>query len=197
MALDALILQKGNSDVHSGLPLAIITGTGLSPRPRMRVDASQTSFWEGREFRVFHEFSLSAGASQWLRFVVPLDVVIHGRVLTVVQGNLRFALSAGGTPSGPWTPKVVQAVNSMSERPFYIGQVTSDVGGTVVAPVERDVLLLETGTSQASTVTQTVAESGLSAGTYYVELRNTGNGTLRGIYHVHWEERQPRSPIIY
>ena len=62
----------------------------------MRVDASQTSFLEGREFRVFHEFSLAAGASQWLRFVVPLDVVIYGRVLTVVQGNLRFALSTGG-----------------------------------------------------------------------------------------------------
>lgn len=63
--------------------------------------------------------------------------------------------------------------------------------------VERDVQLIETGTSQAVTVQSILEESGQAAATYYAELRNSGSGTLRGVYSVVWEEVQPKSPVLY
>lgn len=41
-----------------GFPAAIMTG---STNPRLRTDNSQTSFFEGREFRTFYEFSIATG----------------------------------------------------------------------------------------------------------------------------------------
>lgn len=197
MALTALALAEGHNITHSTFPVELITGTGVTPKPRLRVDASQTSFWEGREFRVYQEFNLAAGTSLWLRFVTPLDVVIHGRTITVVQGNCRFALGTGGTPAGTWTTKDVFPVNAMSEAPSYTREVQASVGGSVTGLTERDVMILETGSSSAVSVQQSVAESGMPASTYYVEVRNTGGGQLRGLYQVHWEERKPRSAVIY
>lgn len=170
----------------------------MNPRPRLRVDVSDTAFMEGRQFRVFYEFSIASGTSVFGRFVVPSDVIIHHRELSVVQGNLRFALSTGGTASGTWTARTVIPVNSMANRPLpvYSSTVTSAFGGTVSGGTEVDLVLLETSSSNAPTVTNLAPEVGLGAGTYYVELRNTGGVALRGVYQVIWEEVQPRSSGI-
>lgn len=197
-AFDALVLKQGDRDVNSCLPVDLLTGTGSDPRPRLRVDAAQTSFLEGRQFRVFHEFSIAPGASQWIRFTAPLDLVVIGRTLTVIQGLVRFALVTGGTPSGVWATKTVFPVNSMANKPAYVGQVTADVGGSLSGGSERDLMLLGTGVSnQAATVQASISEVGLGAGTYYVELRNTGSQNVVGLYQVLWEEYQPRSVRIY
>lgn len=202
MPLDALNIQRGPAGakelMYSDWPMELVTGTGASPRPRLRVDPGQTAFFEGRQFRVFHEFNIAAGASQWLRFIAPLDVIVTGRNLSVVQGNLRFALGTGGTPGGTWTAKTVQGINTMAERPspLYAATVTAASGGTQTGIVEQDLAILETGTSQAVSVQSSASEVGLAAGTYYVELRNTGTGALRGLYTVVWEERQARSPEV-
>lgn len=203
MPLDALNLSKGpidgKIDVYSDWPAALVTGTGASPKPRLRVDPGQTAFWEGRQFSTFHEFNLVTGTSLWGRFIVPIDVVVVKRSITVVQGNLRFALSSGGTPSGTWTAKAVFPVNAMSERPapVYASQVTASFGGSVAGGTESSLAVLETGNAQAVTVDRAADEVGIPAGTYYVEVRNTGAGNLRGLYEVLWEERQPASPLIY
>lgn len=197
MPLRGLIVKDSQGWEHTThLPLELITGTGSDPRPRLRVDASQTSFFEGREFRVYHEFNIASGASVWLRFTVPLNCSIHNRDIMVVQGNLRFALGTG-TSSGVWTPKQVLPVNARTDRALYIGEITCDFGGTGTGVTERDVMLLETGTTQAVTAHASVPEQGMAPGVYFVELRNTGSGTLRGLYRVHWEEAQPRSSLIY
>lgn len=199
--LDSLLLQNSPGVTQqSCLPMALLSGTGADPRPRLRVDPGKTAFFEGREFRAYHEFNIAAGQSQFLRFVVPapLNVIIHGRDVTVVDGKLRFALSSGGTPAGTWTPKTVFPVNACSNlpAPLYVGQVTSDSGGTVTGQNERDILLIETPTGQASTVNLGISQVGLPANTYYVELRNTGSGAVRGLYRVHWEEVQAQSERI-
>lgn len=197
-ALDALILRVGNQDEHSALPVDVYTGTGTDPRPRLRVDPSQTSFWEGREFRLYHEFNIGAGTSIWLKYVFPVDVVVHDRVLSVMEGSCRFALSTGGTEAGVWTHKTVRPVNSMTESPAYTKQSTVFDGGTVTGSTERDVMLVETGTSANAVMARAeVSEVGLAAGTYYVELKNTGAGALRGLYAAHWEERAPRTDRLF
>lgn len=181
-----------------GFPRELITGTGADPRPRLRVDSSQTSFWENREFRSFYEFNIAAAQSVWLRFTTPVDLILHGRDITIVEGKLRFAQVTGGTPSGVWTASSVFPVNNMSDRPAYTSQMVAEGGGTLTGGTERDIMILETPSSgQASTIRAEIAELGLAPGAYYAEFRNTGNGPLRGLYKVHWEERQVSSPNIY
>lgn len=196
--LSALLLLEGPYPRHADVPAEIITGTGVNPRPRLRVDVSDTAFMEGRQFRVFYEFNIASGTALFGRFVVPSDVIIHHRELSVVQGNLRFALSTGGTASGTWTSRTVIPVNSMASRPLpvYQSTVTAAFGGTVSAGAEVDLALLETSNGNAPTVTNLAPEVGLGAGTYYIELRNTGGSTVRGLYQVIWEEVQPRSSAI-
>ncbi len=202
MPLDALNVLRGppgaKSEVYSDWPAELITGTRASPKPRLRVDVGQTAFFEGRQFRTFHEFNIATATSLWARFTSPVDLIVVHRHITVVQGNMRFALAVGGTPGGSWTPKTAYAVNAMSERPtpLYAAQVVAEVGGTVTGATEVDLALLETGTSQAVSVQNVADEAGLAAGTYYIEIRNTGGNALRGLYSVVWEERQPPSPAI-
>lgn len=195
---DALLLRVGGRLRHSDVPVPVITGTGADPRPRVRVDPSQTGFWEGRMFRVMHEFDIASGQSQWLRFIAPVDVIIHARPISVASGNLRFALSTGGTAGGTWTDKTIFPVNSMGNRPtpLYTPLVQSSYGGTVTGSTERDIAVLETGDNKATSTQAAAEETGQGAGTYYAELRNTGNSNVRGVYQVIWEEWLPRSSEI-
>ena len=202
MPLDALNVLQGpagaKSEVYSDWPAELITGTRASPKPRLRVDVGQTAFFEGRQFRTFHEFNIASGNSLWARFTSPVDLIVVHRSITVLQGNLRYAICSSGTASGSWTAKTVYPVNAMSERPapVYTTQVVAEFGGTVTGATEVDLAVLETGTSQAVSVQSVADEAGLAAGTYYIEIRNTGGNALRGLYSVVWEERQPPSSAI-
>lgn len=192
------LIDRAGFERTSDNILELITGTGSDPRPRLRVDNSQTSFWEGREFRAFYEFNIASGQSAWLRFTVPGDIILHGRDITIVEGKLRFSQSTGDTPAGVWTARPVYPVNNMSDKPVYSTFMVAEGGGTASGGTERDVMILETPSSgQAQTVRAEIAELGLAAGTYYAKFQNTGTGTLRGLYKVHWEERASRSPLIY
>lgn len=196
-ALDALVLRRGPIDVHSELPLAIYTGTGADPRPRIRVDTGQTSFFENREFRFYHEFTLAAGTSVWLRVVAP-DIVVHQRDLVMVTGQIRYALVHSGTPAGAWTAKTVHRVNNVAGLPSYTGSTAVAFGGTVTSAVEEDVMLVNGGTGgNSGTAGIGMAEVGIAAGTHYIELRNNGAQSCTGIYRVAFEERQPQSERIY
>lgn len=197
-ALDALVLRVGQEDRHSGLPVALFTGTGDDPRPRLRVDQAQTSYYEGREFRLYHEFNIAAGTSVFIKYTFDKNISVHGRTLSVMEGKLRLGLSTGGIESGVWTPKSIHKLNSMTDTPAYVGTSLAWTGGSVSGSTERDVMLLETGVSaNAISVRAEIAETGLPPGTYYIELRNTGSGAVRGVYAAHWEEREPRSSRLY
>lgn len=197
-ALDALILRVGNEDEHSVLPVAVYTGTGEDPRPRLRVDVGQTSFFENREFRYFHEFTLAAGASVWLRLIHPTDIVVHQREVTLITGQVRYAITHEGTPSGVWTAKTIRRVNNMTSAPNYTLQASLAYGGTVTGAVEEDVMLVNAGTGgNSNTGSIGGGEVAMHAGTHYIELRNNGAQSCTGIYRVMFEEYQPRSARLY
>lgn len=201
MALKPLMLDYGEFPRHAALPMEVLTGTGVDPKPRLRVDVSDTAFFEGRMFQMYHEFNLATMTGVWLRFVAPVDCIVKHRTLNLVQGNLRMAVCSGGTPTGTWLSKEAQTsgVNAMLDRsePYYTKQVLVDSGGVVTGANEIDVTLAETGTAQAISINLDADEVGRAAGTYFIELRNTGVGATRGVLKVMWEERQPRSSIIY
>jgi hypothetical protein len=198
-ALPALIVGRGGFDGPSALPRAVFTGTGSDPRPRIRVDQAQTSFYENREFRAYHEFSIAPGASVWLRWTMPTDVLIHGRDVIITAGAIRYALYDAGTPSGIWTPKPMYRVNNLASAPVYLKQTTVDVGGALAGGVEIDTMSANSGTGgNSSTASVGVIEGGLAAGVYYVELRSVGAQACSGVYRVNFEEYQPvASAIIF
>lgn len=189
------------TDRHSDIPLLLVTGTGVDPRPRMRVDPGDTAFYESRQFTVSHEFSLAAGISTWLRFTVPVDIIVKHRKLVVLQGAVRSVVHSGGTWTGSWTGKSPFRVNAMASRSAYIRQVVVAEGSAVTRTGSAEVsppLIAETSNGQAVMATATADESGLAPETYYLEIRNTGqSGAARGYYESVWEEVQPRSSIIY
>lgn len=195
--LPALVVSRGLFDGPSMLPRALFTGTGNDPRPRLRVDQAQTSFYENREFRTYHEFNIAAGQSVWLRWTMPIDVLIHGRDVIITGGAIRYALYNAGTPSGTWTSKSIYRVNNLASAPVYVKQTTMDVGGALAAGVEIDTMSATAGTGgNSSTASVGVSEGGLAAGVYYVELRSIGAQACTGVYRVNFEEYQPMSSII-
>jgi hypothetical protein len=148
---------------------------------------SSVSFLENRQFRIFHEFNIIAGAELWLRFISVRDQVLLNRTLTVAQGNLRFA-TGPATGSGTWTSKPVFRMNGMASAPAFVGSTVGAYGGTATAQTETEVILLETGNNQAVSVASSFSAIGIPPGTSFVRLQNTGSGALRGVYSVTWAE---------
>lgn len=204
MGLPALVLRAGWNARHSGVPLDFVTGTGADPRPRLRVDAAQTSFFEGREFRSFLEFNIAAGATLAIRFTSAVDFVLHNQTMMLEDGWVRYSARAsdGVTPGGVFTSLPVIGKNRRSDRPLplYASQVTLASGGTVTGGTTLEAFSLRTSnaTAQASSVGESMSgERGLPAGTYYLTIQNLGAGAAVGSFHAWWEEVQPRSPAIY
>ena len=218
MSLKSLVLQEGNRDYHSDFPLELITGTGLDPRPRMRVDPAQTSFFEGREFRAFYEMaSIAAGSSVQFRFIAPLDFVLQKQAAFLRSGDFRLEIYSAVnpitgaatpiTPSGTWTQlPTILGKNRMSDRPLYSGvpyvrQCNIETGGTFTGGSLVDIVLLSAlpNGNQIQTVGQTDTDQrGLPATTFYGKFVSvTGAASpLTGVYYLEWEERQPASPLI-
>lgn len=195
MTMNALEMLNGHLSTHSNMPKEIFTGTGADPRPRLRVDVAQTSFWEGREFRHVQEFSIAQGATLVLRFICDIDFIVFLQRISIDAGAIRFSsVNSGGTAGGSWTSQVVMPKNQMSlpNRAAYTGHLTIDAGGTYTGGTERDVMRLRTdtqGNSQASIGVTADDARGVGAGTYYVRLQNIGSGTSTGVYYIDWEER--------
>ena len=162
---------------------------------RLRVDAGQTGFFEGREFRTFHELSIATGTSVYIRFISPIDFIIFEQSLTLDAGSVRFTALLAPTPGGTYsTPLPVIGKNRMVTRksPYYTSQVTIDTGGTATGGtiVELFRVVAANATAQQQTVLGAAStERGLPAGTYYLRLENIGNSTATGAYSLLWEER--------
>lgn len=201
MPLDALVLRgvTAHSDWHSNMPLALISGTGDDPRPRLRVDPGETAFEEGRVFMLQHEFTISNAASLWLTFDVPSDVIVRSRTLNVSSGGVRLQVSVGGALSGSWTTLTPQHVNSMDSRPLPLVSPTPvpRFGGTAVLGTSRHIEYVGAGGGNPPSKDAVMPQFGAGPGVYNTELRNVGTGSATGVYTVVWEEVRPRSPLIY
>lgn len=165
--------------------------------PRLRVDQAQTSFFEGKQFRTFIEYSIPAGETRVIRVTSPVNFVLLGQTLECDEGFCRMvAVAGGGTPGGSFSDALpIIGKNRMTERPlpYYAAQITVHTGGTHVDGTPVEILRVKTAnaTAQQSSVGGGVNdERGLPPGVYYIRLNNPGSGPASGVYSFFWEERQ-------
>lgn len=199
-SLKSLHLLEGVEDIYSDIPVELVTGTGVDPRPRLRVDAAQTSFFEGREFRSYIELNIPAGSTTVVRFTAPQDFILHNQTLMLDDGFVRMSAATGGAEGGSWSALPVIGKNRMASRPtpLYAAVCSLSTGGTHTGGTEVEVIRLKTSgaTGQAQSVGAVSAERGLPAGVYYIRFQNLGSGATTGVYSLFWEEVQPRSSVI-
>jgi hypothetical protein len=186
-------LDGSHALVVEAYPPSKLLTDGDGPNARIRVDVGQTGFFAGREFRAFKEFNLVGGTSLVLKVESPVDFILFGASLILVEGEIRAESLTGGAEDGSFSEVIpVYGRNGMTDRPFpyYTSQIVVTAGGTLTGGTLRDVLLNKTsGNSNfASTVgSEQSDERGLPPGTYYIKL--TATGTSRGLFNLRWEER--------
>lgn len=174
------------------LPKDFYTST-LENYRRIRVDVGQTSFFRGRQFRSYSDFSLAAAEVRYFRFTSLTDFVLFDQTLSVSGGSVRLSVWTGATASGTWTPIPVIGKNRMSSipQPPYVSQVTFETGGTFTGGTEVEAIRLvsATATAQQSTVGASAGdERGLPASAFYIKIEAT-NSTPTVLYSLFWEER--------
>lgn len=186
-------------------PLFNFTSDPYSGYNRLRVDQAQTSFFEGREFRVFQEVTLEGGATKTYRVVAGCDIILYEMAVESDSGWLRAETLAGGAATGtfsetitPISANLMTAVGNRRRKPdntFYTTAtaVTAATDAVITGSTTIDVFRLKTSTNsvQASSVgAQSQAERGAGAGTYYIKLTNLdSNTTATGVIRARWEER--------
>lgn len=161
---------------------------------RVKVDSSQTGFWDGREFRLNEPLTIAATPFV-IRLTAPIDFILKTQKLisNAEQITMLAYRSGDGVAGGTWTPSKHYAPNSvMSKAPSYAGRISVDIGGTFVATVpenyrERIVAKSSGATAQQQTVgAESIAERGLPMEIYYLVF--TGNGGI-GDFNLLLEER--------
>lgn len=174
-----------------------LTSARLSGHQRVKVDADQTHFWEGRGYRSFKELSVAAGATYVIRVVVPADTILNYMSLALSDGQLKLNTIAGGTAGGTFAETIpIFKTNNMTVGENRLADRASTIvatgGGTVTGGTLLDVVIVKTSgaTGQATTVGDSVSDArGIAVGTYYFSFFNGGSGTATGVFHLAWEER--------
>lgn len=148
---------------------------------RIRTDESQTSFWEGREFRLVEPID----GSLVIKVSAACDFIVRYQDLVVQDGELIMLAyrASDGVESGTFTDSYYQVGNNlMSTAPSYTQQVKMQTGGSFTptnASLYRDKLHAKTATStahQSSVGTPSVKERGLPSGDYYLVFSGGGEG---------------------
>ena len=184
--------------VVNGVQQSLLTSSDHA-NERLKVDVGQTGFWEGREFRVSYELSISSSVSRVLKFSSPVDFILQSQSLTCDEHGILFQAyrALQGNEGGVFDGYVpIYKNNFQSTAPGYTGQVAITTGGTftpidVNSSVETIRLRTANATAQAVTVGGAVSgERGLAAGDYYLVFSNlAGSGTALGVYSLIFEER--------
>lgn len=191
MVFPAYRMLDGNAKEvdSSSIPATIITGSGADPKPRLKVDPGQTSFFEGREFRTFYELDMANAEVRVFKIVVPVNTILTFSHLGLDAGAIRQVISVGGTEGGSFSTALpVIAKNRMTGTPVYASQNTLVTGGTVTVGTTIDVVRLTAGNGQPPSVGVTQEDArGILPGTYYYSL--TATGATTGTLKLNWEER--------
>lgn len=163
--------------------------TSLGSNGRLRVDVSQTGFWEGREFRL----DVKVTAPIVIKFESPVNFILQAQTLASNNGDATFeawAASQGAAGGTFATTTNILPNNAMSTTPEYTRQITAFSGGTFTptgGQVARELISIKAGTqtSQRSTVGgSSIKERGLPAGIYYLKFTGTD-----AYYNLVFEER--------
>lgn len=175
------------------LPPDLFTNAGIGPFRRLRVDTAQTGFFAGREFRTFHEFTMTNGQIIVIKALVPIDIILFGVKVDLNQGQIRVETLIGGTEGGTFSvslPVFNRNTTSKAAAAGYANQVTLTTGGTLTGGTLLDVFSIKVASNNnfAETVGATQGdERGIGAGTYYYRL--TATGDTIGMFSGRWEER--------
>lgn len=178
-----------------GFPHDMLTSEREAYR-RLQVDVSQTGFWEGREFRISYEYSIST-TPRVLKFFSSVDFVLLSQTLSCDAEGVKFQAYREGTEGGTFSTVVPIWRNNFTaeaEATEYTRQAVITTGGTFTpsgSSVETIRILTSNATAQRSSVGgSAIKERGLAAGTYYLMLSNLlGSGTATGVFDLIWEER--------
>ena len=180
------------SGVSIGDPRILLTDKE-GPNQRLRVDAAQTSFFAGREFRTFLELNIATSAVVVIKAVVPVNIILNKLETVIDDGFLKIETVVGGTEGGVFTALSTFPANTMTEvpSPAPTAQVVLTTGGTHTGGTVLDIIRLRAAvaTAQQSSVgSSAFDERGVVANTYYFRLTNLG-GTVTGTFKARWEER--------
>lgn len=177
--------------VMSEFPSDLYTGGAQGIARRIRVGVGQTGFFAGREFRTFRELNISVGTPLVIRAVVPLDIILSGLEVELLDGSLKLETIVGGTPGGTFSQTLpIFSRNTMSDTPTYTPLVVLTAGGTLTGGAVIDVLVAQTsgqGSRAASVGANSGDERGVGANTYYFKL--TAIAAITGVFRARWEER--------
>lgn len=173
------------------------TGHHMSDFSRVKVDAAQTGFFRGREYRSFKELSIVTGATYVIKVVVPINTILQGLEIDADDGYLRMATVVGGVEGGVFSETLpIFNRNNMTVGPdreaLVLPQLVVTAGGTHTGGTELDVFRIRTANASGgvSSVGKSAGdERGVAPNTYYFRFTNLGNTTILGTFHVRWEER--------
>lgn len=159
---------------------------------RIFVDAGGVNPVENRQYFMFHEFSMAAGASEVVKVVITSDTIMNAFSIKVMSGKARVEIVAGGTEGGTFNQSIpVFPVNGMSTAIPRTTTTTMTSGGTLTGGTVMDLFLVNTGdnVNQSSGVTSGEDFAiGFPAGTYYIRVTNTDNSTAAGLIKALWTE---------
>lgn len=158
------------------------------PDARLRVDQGSTSFYAGKEYRTFQQFTIAALGVVTIRATVPVDIILLATSFSTEDSSLEVQLKVGGTAAGPWTPMPVLRKSTMLTTPVIANQVTMDYDGNHTGGTLIDILRVVAG-NKSSSQAGVGSERGVGPGTYYYVLTNIGNQTASVIMAGEWEER--------
>ena len=160
-----------------------------SENARVKVDVGQTGFFDGRQFRLY----LIISSPIVVKFTSPVDFILQEQVLSSNDGIATFAAyrSDQGSAAGVFDGAVNTFNNNQTSTvPPYAGVITQLTGGSFTPdagsqPLEIITVKAATSNNRRQTVGGgSIAERGLSAGTYY--LKFTGSDAE---YNLIYEER--------
>ena len=172
-------------------PSDILTSKRFSTR-RVKYETGKTSFFEGREFRVFKDFDIPAGQTETIKVTSTSDSIVEVFGASLVLGSLRIELVTGGTDGDDFSSELpIFQTNRTTASPVLTPSVTMVNGGTHTGGTVSDVILLVAGSParQAREVTATEERPlGFAPGTFYIRLISTGSANAEGVFRARWEE---------
>lgn len=187
--------------MNGGIAQDMVTSDAAGFR-RIQVDQAQTSFFEGREFRIARKVTIPAATPLVLRFASSVDFILAEQELNTTTGDIEFFAWRGaqGTPGGTWAGSITPIGKNISAefRQYsgarYASQVVISTGGTFTptdanAYVDYDRAKTAGATAQQASVSGGADSSRyLAAGTYYLVLSSL-DATSVGRFVLAWEER--------
>lgn len=180
-----------------------MTGITDSPMPnistsrdkkfaRIPVDSNQTSFFEGREFRIVRKVN----SPITYKFSSSVDFILNYQGFSVTSGEYEFYAWRDNnvTEDTAFTVNIpVLGKNTTSDRvqPAYASSVTIQSGGTITVNdsdlyADFEWLKAASASGQRNSISDQASQGRyLEAGSYYLQFI----GAATGSYKLEWEER--------